>query len=86
MKTMIKKASIAIMVVLLIISLIGCGNKAWFDTTYSFEEVIAVLPNGTIISGKLDSWTDYEDGDQLQIKVDGITYLIHSTDCVLISK
>ena len=86
MKIMIKKASMAIIAVLLIISLIGCGNKVLFDTTYSFEEVIAVLPDGTIISGKLDSWTDYADGDQLQIKVDGTTYLIHSTDCVLISK
>ena len=81
----IKKISIIIMMVLLVLSFTGC-NKTLFDTTYHFGEVIAVLPNGEIIEGKLDSWTDYEDGDQLQIKVNGITYLIHSTDCVLISK
>ena len=82
----IKYLSLVIMITLLISSLTGCGNKTLFDTTYSFEEVIAVLPNGEVIEGKLDSWTDYEDGDQLQIKVNGITYLVHSTNCVLISK
>ena len=82
----IKYLSLVIMITLLILSLTGCGNKTLFDTTYSFEKVIAVLPNGEVIEGKLDSWTDYEDGDQLQIKVNGITYLVHSTNCVLISK
>lgn len=83
---MFKYLSLVMIVILLVLSLAGCGNKTWFDTTYTFNEVIAVLPNGEIIEGKLDAWTDYEDGDQLQIKVNGITYLIHSTDCVLISK
>ncbi len=67
-------------------SLISCGNKMVFDTTYSFEEVIAELPNGEILEGKLEGWTDYEDGDQIQIKVDGKVYLVHSTNCALISK
>jgi hypothetical protein len=82
-----KKIVISMTIIaVLVLFLVSCGNKTMFDTTYSFEEVIAVLPNGEIIEGELDSWTDYEDGDQLQIKVDGITYLVHSTNCVLISK
>lgn len=81
-----KKIVIFIVIIATLVLLTSCGNKMVFDTTYSFEEVIAVLPNGEIIEGKLESWCDYEDGDQLQIKVDGKTYLVHSTNCVLISK
>lgn len=82
----VKYFTLVLTTILLTLSVAGCGNKMWFDTTYSFEEVIAVLPNGKVIKGRLDSWTDYEDGDQLQIRVNGITYLVHSTNCVLISK
>ena len=80
-----KIITLAVIAATLIVSLTSCGNKMVFDTTYSFEEVVAVLPNGEIIEGELEGWTDYEDGDQLQIKVDGKVYLVHSSDCALIS-
>lgn len=77
-----------IFAVLLLLSIIlmfsGC-NRQVFDTTYDFNYAIIRLPNGEIIDGKVDSWRDFEDGDQLQIKISGITYLIHSSNCVLIS-
>ena len=68
-----------------VLSCVGC-NKQIFDTTYSYEKAIIYLPNGEIIEGKVDSWTDYEDGDQLQIEMNGETYLVHSSNCVLISE
>lgn len=64
----------------------GCGNMQLMDTTWSYERAIIQLPNGEIIEGKVDSWKDYEDGDQLQIKIDGKTYLVHSEDAALISE
>ena len=33
--------------------------------------------------GAVQSWTDYEDGDQIQVKIDGITYLVHSSNIAL---
>lgn len=59
-------------------------NKQIFDTTYRFDRAIISLPDGTIIDGKIQSWTDFKDGDQLQIKIDGVTYLVHSSDVALI--
>lgn len=66
--------------------LVGCGNRQLFDTTYNFDHAIISLPNGEIIEGKIDSWIDYEDGDQIQVKINGITYLVHSSDIVLIAE
>lgn len=63
--------------------LTGC-NYQMIDTTFKFDRAIISLPNGEIIEGEVDSWTDYEDGDQIQVKIDGKTYLVHSTDIVLI--
>ena len=65
--------------------LAGC-NKQMFDTTYSFERAILSLPNGEIVEGKVQSWTDFDDGDQIQVKIDGKQYLVHSENIVLISE
>lgn len=67
-----------------ILILAGC-NKQLVDLTYSYEYAIIALPNGEVVEGKVSSWTDFEDGDQLQIKIDGKTYLVHSSNVVLIS-
>jgi uncharacterized lipoprotein NlpE involved in copper resistance len=80
-----KKLLVAMMVVVASVSLIGC-NKQIFDTTYSYERAILSLPNGEVVDGKVQSWTDYADGDQIQVKIDGKQYLIHSEDVVLISE
>ena len=74
-------------VLLLVLPLVsGCtiSNKDMFDTVYRCDRAIIQLPDGTIVDGKVQSWTDFEDGDQLQIKIDGVTYLVHSSDAVLI--
>ena len=49
------------------------------------ERVIISLPNGEVVAGKVQSWIDYEDGDQIQVKIDGVTYLVHSSQAALIT-
>lgn len=71
--------------VVMCVSMTGC-NKQLIDTTYTYERAIFTLPNGEIVDGEVESWTDYEDGDQIQVKINGKNYLVHSSDIVLISK
>ena len=77
--------SIIAVLTLTLALLTGC-NKQLVDLNYSFNYAIIQLPDGTIIEGKVQSWTDYEDGEQLQIKIDGVTYLCSSYNCVLMNK
>lgn len=63
----------------------GC-NKQIIDTTYSFDRAIIKMPNGVIVEGEIDSWTDFEEGDQIQVKIDGVTYLVHSSDITMIAE
>lgn len=66
-----------------IIALTSC-NKQLVDTTYSFDTAVMYV-GGEWLTVKVDSWKDYEDGDQIQIKAkDGNTYLVHSTNVTLI--
>lgn len=60
------------------------GGFDWFDTTWRFDRVMVAMPDGTVVQGPLDSWRDYEDGDQLQVEVNGVTYLTHASNVVLI--
>ena len=80
-----KILALTIIALLLVATLSGC-NKQIFDTTYNFDRAIISLPNGEIVEGKIDSWKDYEDGDQIQVKIDGVTYLVHSSNVVLIKE
>lgn len=72
-------------VILLCALLSGC-NRQLVDLTYSYERAVISLPNGEIVEGKVTSWTDFEDGDQLQVKINGKQYLVHSSNVVLISE
>ena len=61
----------------------GCGNKDLIDTVYTYQKVMIELPGGSIITGEIDSWRDYE-GEQIQISIGGTTYLVHAENIVLI--
>ena len=61
------------------------GNVGIFDTTYQFDKAIIELPDGNVISGKGDKWNDYE-GDVVQVKIGGKTYLTQYSRVVLISE
>lgn len=80
-----KKLAIIVSSIVLAVYLVAC-NKQVVDLTYSYERAIISLPNGEIVEGKVQSWTDFEDGDQIQVKIDGVTYLLHASQIVLISE
>ena len=79
-----KKLTALVLAFVLVFLIAGC-NKQMVDLTYSYERAILSLPNGEVIEGKVSSWTDFEDGDQIQVRIDGKTYLVHSSNIVLIS-
>ncbi len=74
-------AGIAISSVLL---LSGCGNKNILDTKYTFNKAIIFDENSATII-EIESWRDYEDGEQIQLKTkDGAFILTSSFDTKLI--
>lgn len=81
-----KKLLVTTLMLMLMAATLSSCNYDVVDTTYSFDRAIISLPNGKIVEGKVGSWKDYEDGDQIQVKIDGITYLVHSSDVVLIKE
>ena len=61
-------------------------NGTWFDTTYHFDKAQILMPDGTVISGAVEKWTDWEDSDAIQVKMDGKTYYTHISNVVLIAE
>ena len=70
---------------MLIMGFAGC-NRSLFDTTLKFDEAYIYMPDGTVVHGEVEKWRDFEDGDQLQVTIDGIAYLTHATNIVLIAR
>lgn len=75
-------AAILLVVAMMLMFLTGC-NRQVIDTTFSYDNAILALPDGSVVSGKIESWKDYDDGDQIQVKIDGVTYLVHSANIAL---
>lgn len=50
--------------------------------TYSYSWAQIKMPDGSIVEGKVSSWNDYE-GEQLQVCIDGKTYLVNSVNIVM---
>lgn len=71
-----------ILIAVALFALTGC-NKQLTDTTFYFDKAMVQLPNGQVVEGKVQSWTDYEDGEQIQVKIDGTTYLVHAENVCL---
>ena len=91
---MMKKVKWFVIIVLVLALVIGAVyiintefyNRTLIDLTYAYDTAIISLPDGTIVRGKVEHWTDYENSDQVQVKVNGKTYLVHSANVVLIKE
>ena len=73
-------------VAILIFTFSTYTNRSMFDLTQSFEQAIIHMPDGSIIKGRVQNWMDYEDGDQIQVRINDKTYLTHISNVVLISE
>ena len=80
-----KKVFAFLLAATLAVSLAAWGNRQMIDMTYTYDRAVISLPNGEVVDGKIQSWRDYEDGDQIQVTVNGKTYLVHSTNIALIN-
>jgi major membrane immunogen (membrane-anchored lipoprotein) len=80
-----KKIILLVLVCVLLATLVGCGNKQIFDVTYNFKYAYVTWEDGTSEKKEIKSWTDYEDGDSIQVTfADGSgTYLFHASNCTL---
>lgn len=64
-----------------VILLTGC-NKQILDLDYEYNKVKCNY-DGDKFELNIDKWTDY-DGEQLQVKSNGKTYLLSANKCYLI--
>ena len=85
--------AVALLIAVLSLMLYGCSqvaeitsNKQHFDTHFSFDEVIIRIDGEDVVRGKVDSWRDFTDGDQLQVTVNGVTYLTAAENVILIDR
>lgn len=85
MKKFILSLLITLMVCLSAITLGGC-NKQIFDFNYSFTKAWVCI-GGEWKLYEISTWTDYEDGEQIQITLkNGTVMLVHAVNCILINK
>ena len=87
-----KKVTVILILVLILLMVAGAAilinenfyNRTIIDLTYAYDRAIIQLPNGEIVEGRVESWTDYADGDQVQVKINGKVCLVHSANVALI--
>ena len=82
-----KRLGVFMAVLALMASMIfaGCevSNIQVVDTTLRYDYAWISLPSGEVVEGTVESWREFGDGDQIQIKINGTTYLTDTTRAVL---
>ena len=81
-----KKILAVLVLMIMMVALTGCGNRDMFDTVYTYDEAVLSMADGTIVRGKVENWRDYSDGEQIQVKINGVTYLVNSVNITLIHR
>ena len=56
------------------------------DVTWKFDRAVVRLADDRVIEGKVQSWNEFESSDMIQVKIDGVSYLTHSSNVVLIAE
>ena len=82
--TKIKLIALIMVLVVVVVAMCGC-NMQMVDTTWKFDRAVVNLMGDCVIEGVVQSWKDFDDGDMIQVKIDGVTYLTHSSNVVLIA-
>lgn len=77
------KNKLFIIVIFILFVCTGC-NKQIFDFDYTYDKAICNYGNETF-ELRIDMWKDYE-GEQLQIKSEGKTYLLSANNCYLVNE
>ena len=78
-----KKFKIIATIITLALCFASC-NKQIVDTQYEFNYAYINMADTYTVQGKVESWCDYENSDQIQVKINGVTYLVHSSDITLV--
>jgi len=84
-----KKIAIVVLIVTLCLGLTACqvGNrKIGFDTTQTFRWAVIQLGSGELIEGQVSSWRDFDESDVVQVTIEGITYLTHYSNVILMTE
>jgi len=82
-KKFITYISILLVAVFCLLFLSGC-NKQIIDLEYNYDKVVCYY-GAEKIELAIDSWQDY-DGEQLQIKSNGKTYLLTANNCYMVNE
>lgn len=78
-----KKLVAIIFMLVAILCFTSCGNQQIFDTNYTFTKAYVKIGEEWC-DLEIKTWRDYEDGEQLQLKLqDGTVLLVHSANCIL---
>ena len=56
------------------------------ELSKTFDHAMVFFPDGDMVEGKVTSWKNFADSDQVQVEIDGKTYLVHSRNIVLVSE
>lgn len=83
----LKVVIISLILIVMLFSLTGCSyNKTILDVNYQFTKCITWVGN-EVIEIEIASWTDFTDGEQIQIiGKDGNVYLVSSMNSILINE
>lgn len=77
-----KKILLLTIMIMCCLAFTGC-NKQIIDLNYKFTNAYVKIGEDWV-DLNISTWTDYEDGEQIQLRLaDGTVLIVHSANCIL---
>lgn len=80
-----KRIALALVMVIAALLLASCCNKDSLNSVDTYYEAVIGMPDGTVVCGEVQTWNRHSYCDILKVKIDGVTYVVHSSDVVLMN-
>lgn len=83
-----KRIVLVLVLLVAMVCLCGCNgfNMELIDTTWKFDRAVVNLTPDRVVEGIVQSWTDFDGSDMIQVRIDDAIYLTHSSNVVLIAE
>ena len=83
-----KRIALVLVLLVAMVALCGCNgfNMEVIDTTWKFDRAVVNLTPDRVVEGVVQSWTDFDGSDMIQVRIDDVIYLTHSSNVMLIAE
>lgn len=84
-----KRVAAILLIIFMLMVMTGCmstNRNGAADLVWNFNYAYVGMNGMRVAEGPIQTWRDFDDSDVVQVQIDGVYYLTHYTNVILVKK